>query len=321
MIKFFKDRVFPSKITQLILKTLIKWQQDNCGEMGAALAYYSLFSLFPTLLVILSIVGFILGANNRAVQQLLQVAQKGLPPEAFGIVKSTLENLNNSSIGAGLVGFVILLFTASRIFAALDNSVDKIWKASTPASEKPPVTHLALNFIIDKIFAFALVLSTSALLFLSLLSNIVIRVILEIIKQFEQAVLWFNVNNLLLYKGLQTGITFFLLTAVVMMLFKILPSTKIKWGDIWIGAMITVSLFMLLQKLVGSGIVSIGEQFKAYGVLGSVMVLMLWIYLTFQIFFLGCEFSYVYTYLFGSRRNEISPEASLIRQLPVTSEQ
>jgi membrane protein len=267
------------------------------------------------------VVGFGIGANNRAVQQLLQVARKGLPPEAFGIVKNTLENLNNSSIGAGLIGFVILLFTASRIFAALDNSVDKIWKANTSTAETPHVTHLALNFILDKIFAFALVLSTSALLFLSLLSNIIIRVILEVVKQFEQAVLWFDVNNLLLYKGLQTGITFFLLTAVVMTLFKILPSTQVKWGDIWIGAMITVGLFMFLQRLVGSGIVSIGEQFKAYGVLGSVMVLMLWIYLTFQIFFLGCEFSYIYTYLFGSRRNEISPEASLIRQLPVNSEQ
>lgn len=262
----------------------------------------------------MSIVGSILGTETKAVQQVLTVAQKGLPGEAFEIVRNTLTHLNSSSVGAGLIGFIILLFTASRIFGALDRSVDKIWKADNPASEQTHVAHIALSFILDKIFAFALVLSTSALLFLSLLSNIAIRIILEVVKQFEKAIVWFDVDNILLYKGLQTGITFLLLTTVVMTLFKILPSTKVKWGDIWIGSMMTVGLFMLLQRLVGSGIVSIGEQFKAYGVLGGVMVLMLWIYLTFQIFFLGCEFTYVYTYLFGSRRNEDSEEASLIRK-------
>ncbi|MGK7942842.1 MAG: YihY/virulence factor BrkB family protein [Microcystaceae cyanobacterium] len=314
MIQFIQTKILPSKIVQLLIQTVMKWQQDNCAEMGAALAYYSLFSLFPTLLIILSVVGSILGAETQAVQQTLTIAQKGLPPEAYEIVKNTLVHLNSSSVGAGLIGFVILLFTASRIFGALDRSVDKIWKAENQASEKTHVAHIALGFILDKIFAFALVISTSFLLFLSLLSNIAIRIILEIVRKFEAAIGWLDVDNILLYKALQTGITFLLLTTVVMTLFKILPSTKVKWGDIWLGSMITVGLFMLLQRLVGSGIVSIGEQFKAYGVLGGVMVLMLWIYLTFQIFFLGCEFTYVYTYLFGSRRNEESEEAALIRK-------
>jgi membrane protein len=314
VIKFIQTKILPSKVAQLLIQTGMKWQQDNCAEMGAALAYYSLFSLFPTLLIVLSVVGSILGTNTKAVQQLLTLAQKGLPPEAFEIVRNTLIHLNSSSIGAGLIGFGILLFTASRIFGALDRSVDKIWKTETPTSQQTHVAHIALSFILDKIFAFALVLSTSALLFLSLLSNIAIRIILEIIKQFEEAILWFDIDNILLYKGLQTGITFLLLTAVVMTLFKILPSTNVKWSDIWLGAIITVSLFSLLQRLVGSGIVSIGEQFKAYGVLGGVMVLMLWIYLIFQIFFLGCEFTYVYIYLFGSRRHEESEEATLIRK-------
>ncbi|MGB5771081.1 MAG: YhjD/YihY/BrkB family envelope integrity protein, partial [Crocosphaera sp.] len=100
------------------------------------------------------------------------------------------------------------------------------------------------------------------------------------------------------------GLTFLLLTSVVMVLYKILPSTKVKWGDIWIGSLISVSLFSLLQSLVSNGVIRIGEQFRAYGVIGGFMVLLLWIFLTCQIFFLGCEFTYVYTHLFGSRRQK-----------------
>ncbi len=304
VIQFIKNQILPAKWAQLIIKTVMKWQQDNCAEMGAALAYYALFSLFPLLIIILSIFGSILGTNDDAYLQLIRIAQDSLPEEAYLIVRNTLLDLNRSSLGAGLVGFGLLLFTASRIFDVLDRSVDKIWHAASPKRENQGMIHLVKDFVSGKILAFALILGTSALLFISLISNIAVRVILEILKRFEEAVNWFNVDLVLLVRGLQTGITFFLLTAVVMSLYKILPTIKIKWGDIWLGSMIAVGLYMLLQKLVGSGIVGIGEQFRAYGVLGGVMVLMLWIYLTFQIFFLGCEFTYVYAHLFGSRQDE-----------------
>jgi membrane protein len=87
-------------------------------------------------------------------------------------------------------------------------------------------------------------------------------------------------------------------------LFKILPSRRVHWQDIGLGAFMTVCLLMLLQSLVSNGFIQIGEQFRAYGVIGNVMVLLLWIYLVFQIFFLGCEFSVVYSQLFGSDREK-----------------
>lgn len=152
--------------------------------------------------------------------------------------------------------------------------------------------------------AFLLVLSSTALILISLLSDIALKIILKLLKDVEQIVSWFQVDEAFLWNSLQFGITFLLLTSVVMILFKTLPSTVIKWGDIWLGALITVSLFSLLQGLVSSGVIRIGEQFRAYGVIGGVMVLLLWIYLTCQIFFLGCEFTYVYTHLFGSRRQK-----------------
>ena len=88
-----------------------------------------------------------------------------------------------------------------------------------------------------------------------------------------------------------------------MFLYKTLPGTKVKWSDIWIGSLLAVSLFFLLQRLVSKEVIRIGEQFRAYGIIGGFMVLLLWIFLTCQIFLLGCEFTYVYTHLFGSRKD------------------
>lgn len=303
MIEFIQNRVLPSRFAQLFIRTSLKWQQDNCAEMGAALAYYALFSLFPIVLIILSVVGAILGTDTDVYQQILIVARQSLPPDAYEVVETTLVDLNRSSVGAGLVGFGLLMFTASSIFNALDRAVDKIWNTQDQPTVQVGFKGVAWNFVKDKILAFTLVLGTAGVLLLSLLSNIVIKIIVNLVNDVGRVINWVSVDQIILLRSLELGISFFLLTAVVMGLFKILPSAAIKWQDIWLGAMMTVALLIILQRLVGTGVVSIGEQFRAYGVIGSVMVLLLWIYLTIQIFFLGCEFSYVYSHLFGSRQS------------------
>ncbi len=301
-INYFREHILPSKLVQLPIQTAVKWQKDECLEMGAALAYYALFSLFPICLVVLSILGFILGPNTDIYTQLLTVAKNLLPTEPYNIVKDTLLNLNQSSVGAGLVGFFLLFLTASKIFEALNRSVDKIWEIDIKTEANNNFKQKAFSFIKDKIFAFLLVLSTVLVLLLSMLSNVAIKVILEVLSRFKNLVISVEIDDLLLIKGLQLGISFLLILSVIMGLFKLLPSRKVTWQDIWLGALITTSLLMLLQSLVSNGFIQIGEQFRAYGVIGNVMVLLLWIYLVFQIFFLGCEFSVIYSQLFGSRR-------------------
>ncbi|ACK66697.1 ribonuclease BN [Rippkaea orientalis PCC 8801] len=304
VIESIKHKIIPSKTVQLFMGTIIKWQQDDCLEKGAALSYYAIFSLFPILLVILSIFSLILGSRTNIYEQLLAVTQRVLPPESYPIVVVTLLDLTKSSISAGIIGFGILFITASRIFAALDQTVSKIWKHPDQKPLNLSWKAMILKYIRDKILAFFLVLSTAFLILLSLLSNIAIKVILEIIKNVESKLTWIQVDEALLWNSLQVSLTFILLYLVVMVLFKILPSTSVKWSDIWLGAILTVTLYSLLQKLVSSGVIRIGEQFRAYGVIGGFMMLLLWIFLTCQIFFLGCEFTYVYTHLFGSRRNQ-----------------
>ncbi len=301
-----KTRIIQSKPVQLIIRTLLKWQQDQCSDMGAALAYYGIFSLFPLLLVILSIFGFLLGADTLVYSQLLRFAKSSLPPSAYSIVVSTLLHLNQSSIRAGLISFFLLLFTASNFFSALDRFVAQIWQVRTGQHANNDLIGSALNFLKGRISAFGLVLGTALLMLLSLLSDLAIKVLFKIVAEFNQSIDFIELDTLWLLNRLETGTIFLLLSLAMMVLFKILPSTPVAWGDVWLGALITAALFMLLQYLVSHSIIELGSQFLSYGVVGSVMILLLWIYLTCQLFFLGSEFTYVYAHLFGSRQSQKS---------------
>ncbi len=306
---FFQQVILPAKITQLFIQTILKWQRDECIEKGAALAYYSLFSLFPILLVMLSVLGMILGPDSNYYLQLIELARNILPAEPFKMVQETLLSLNRSSFGAGILGFGLLILTASRIFDALNRSVDKIWLVHKKVPKDSGIKHHAFQFVKDKIMAFLLVLSTVFVFLSSMLSNLAIKIIMTIINRFEQSISWIELDNLMLIRGLQASISYLLTTWIIVMLFKVLPSTHLKWRDIIPGSLFTAATLMGLQSAISSGIIRIGENFKAYGVIGNVMMLLLWIYLIFQIFFIGCEFTYMFTYLFGSRCNEERPSS------------
>lgn len=295
VLKFFQTSILPSKPIQLLIQTGLHWQQDDCLEMGAALAYYALFSFFPTCLVMLSILGWLLGPQTDSYAQLIALAKQALPPEPYQIVQETLLNLNQSSLGAGLMGSFLLLLAASKIFEGFNRSVNKIWKLEPRSASRRGIKDQVIGFAKDKILAFLLVLSTVLIFLLSMLSHLAIQIILEVINHFERLIPGIKINDLLLIKSLQISISYILLATVMMTLFKVLPSRPIAWKGVWPGALITTLLLMLLQNYMSNGIIRIGENFQAYGVIGSVMVLLVWIYLNIQIIFLGCEFSYVYT--------------------------
>jgi membrane protein len=303
VLNYVKQTLLPSKPAQLLIQTVLKWQKDKCLEMGAALAYYALFSLFPILLVLLSVLGFLLGPDTDAFSQIIIFVEGTLPPEALEIVQDTLLQLNQRSLRAGVVGFGLLFFTASSVFGALDRSVDRIWKAEEAENEGKDIRATAVAFIMKKLFAFGLVLSTAALLFMSLLANIAIRVVLQIVMQLNQSVDFLQLDNLLIARALQMGSSVLTLSLAVLLLLRFLPSTHTPWKDIWPGALLTAGLLLGLQQLVSNSVIEIGGQYQSYGVIGGVMILLLWIYFTCQIFFLGCEFAYVYAHLFGSRRH------------------
>lgn len=294
-------QLLKAKPVVLIIQTVIKWQRDDCLEMGAALSYYALFSLFPTVLVMLSVLGAFIGPSTDVYNQILLFARSSLPPEAFKLIDDTLLHLNRNSVGAGIVSFLLLCFTASSVFGALTRSMNKIWQVHQNNPSNNNVKAAAKTFMRNRLLAFILVFSTAALMAVSLISNIVIKLIIDIINNLNSVVNFIKIDDLILLRGLQVAASYLILTAVIMLLFKVLPSTRVTWGDVWLGGVLTTGLFMLLQHLVSNSIIRLGGHFRSYGVVGSVMVLLLWLFLTCQVFFLGGELTFIYAHLFGSR--------------------
>ncbi len=304
MIRYIRSTILPSKQAQLLIKTGLKWDQDNCPGMAASLSYFSLFSLFPMLLVILSVVGSLLGPTTEAFQSIQDGIVQYLPPEVHDLIKGTLVSLNANSVGAGLIGSVLLLWAASAVFGILRSSVNKIWRSPSRVSEAGSPLKMALFFIANKLFSFLLVLAIALLLLISLISDIAIRTILELTANFRGTISFIGIDELQLAKGLQIGSSFLILAIATCILFKILPSVFVAWGDVWLSGLLVTVLLVGLQQLVSNSVITIGSHFLSYGVIGSVMILMLWIFLTCQIFLFGSVLSYVYANLFGSRRNQ-----------------
>ncbi len=307
VLPYLKTDVIPSKPVQLLVQTGLKWDRDNVPGMAAALSYYALFSLFPLLLVLLSIFGVLIGPNTEAFLAIQEVIERFLPTEVHALVKETIIALNQNSVGAGLVGFVLLLFMASTIFVILKRYVNQIWQAPSRVTEAGSPIKMVLFFVANKLSGFLLVFGTALLLFASLISNIIIKIILRLVSEFQVLLPLVKVDELQLGRGLQISSSLFILAVAICVLFKILPTIRLRWNDVWLGGIITASALVGLQQLVSSSVISIGVRFLSYGVVGSVMILMMWIFLACQIFFFGCEFSYVYAHLFGSLRRKGLP--------------
>jgi membrane protein len=314
MFQYFRSTILPSKPAQLLIQTGLKWDQDNCPGMAASLSYYALFSLFPLLLVILSVLGRFIAPDTEAFQSIKEGVQRYLPPEVHDLVNGTIVALNENSVGAGIIGFALLLLAASAVFGVLRGSVNRIWRSPSRVSEAGSIYKVATFFIFNKLLAFLLVLGSALLLLASLISNIVIKTILELVTHFQTTFSFIKVDELQLTKGLEAGSSFFILALTACVLFKILPSTRVAWQDVWLSALLTALFIVGLQQLVSNSVISIGSHFLSYGVIGSVMILMLWIFLTFQIFLFGCVLSYVYSYMYGSRRNRTMDQLDSVPQ-------
>jgi len=302
------SRVLSLRPFQLVIQTGLKWDRDNCPGMAAALSYYALFSLFPLLLVILSLVGILIGPETEGFQYIQQMIVRDLPPAVQEVVVGTIIALYENSVGAGIVGFSLLFFTASTLFAILRQSVNRIWESPARISEAGSIPRMVLFFILNKLVAYLLVLATALLLLVSFVANVSIRAVIELVNHFQENVAFLHqVDELLLTRGLQVSTSIVILSVTLCVLFKLLPTVRPQWRDVWLGAILTAVMLVGLQKLATGVVVSVFGKFLSYGAIGSVMILLMWIFLACQIVFVGCEFSYVYAQLYGSRRGNRRP--------------
>ncbi len=146
ILPYVRSTILPSKPVRLLIQTGVKWDRDNCPGMAAALSYYALFSLFPMLLVILSVVGWLIGPKTEAFHAIREAVERYLPPEVHDLIKGTIVALNENSVGAGIVGFAVLLFAASVVFGILRSSVNKIWRSPSRISEVGSVFKMVFFF-------------------------------------------------------------------------------------------------------------------------------------------------------------------------------
>lgn len=267
------------------------WSTDNVSSMGAALAYYTIFSLAPLLLILVTIAGFAFGtetAQNALVQQFAEL----VGANGAETIRAILNGANNSHEGiiSLTIGAATLFIGATTVFAELQRDIDVIWKAPQPIGRTKGIWGL----LKVRLLSFTLIIGVGFLLIVSLAVSAAIAAI---------STLW---GNLLTDIEIALHIiNFAVSTAVITLLFalifKILPSTLIDWRDVWLGALVTALLFSLGKFVIG---LYIGKSAIAssFGAAGAFVVLIVWIYYSAQIFLLGTEFTYAYACAYGSRR-------------------
>lgn len=272
---------------KLFIKELLNaWNISRSPRLAAALAYYSLFSLVPMLFIALSVAGMFFD-NINVSQQIFSQLEAVLGTQTAEFLRTVMEDLANRSNGSGalssIIGLVALFYAATGIFAQLRDAINTIWEGPAILRNAPK------QIILDRLLAFVLVLSTGLLFVVATFANLVISLIASLLR--ISLPLSFANNALLLL----------LTVAALAVLYKILPDAKVAWRDVWIGALITGSIFFLAVQLL-SIYFSSSNLASAFGAASALAVLLVSVYYMGQIFLVGAVFTKVYAYRFGSKR-------------------
>ncbi|HEX3035366.1 MAG TPA: YihY/virulence factor BrkB family protein [Thermodesulfobacteriota bacterium] len=271
----------------LLKDTYLEWSEDKAPRLGAALAYYTLFSIAPLLIIVIAIVGFVFGqqaVQGEIVDQIGGWVGEGSAKAIQTMIESAREP--TSGIVATVVGVLTLLFGATGVFSQLKDALNTVWDVT----EKPRGS--IMGFIIDRLLAFLMVLVIGFLLLIFLALSAGISALSNYINALIPGFSY-------VLQVLNFVISFAAITLLFAVIYRVLPDTNIAWGDVWIGAAVTSLLFTIGKTLIGFylGHVSAGS---AYGAAGSLVVLLIWIYYSAQIFFFGAEFTQVYARKYGS---------------------
>lgn len=275
---------------RLMLRSSVEqWITQRAASKGAALAFYTLFSMAPILVLVLAIVGTVFD-SDVAQKEIFSQLTALIGPSSSDAIQVLLAGAHNPVSGriATAVATVILLIGATSVFAELKASLDEIWQV--PPNYQPGI----LGLIRTRLLSFGLVLVLAFLLLVSL----VISAGLAILERY-----WVGwAQNVLIISPLSSFFSFAVIACMFAVIYKMLPQIKLSWSDVWIGAVGTAGLFSLGKYGIG---VYLGNSAIAsgYGAAGSVVALLLWIYYSSQIFFLGAEFTRQYAEYFGSLQN------------------
>jgi membrane protein len=276
----------------LLKETVLKWNADNCLRLAASLSYYTLFSIFPLILVLLAVVQFLLNNSDTGRAAILDALARVTGGFRDEFVQ-TLEIAQQARRASGLIGAAALLLGASWVFGELVSAFNIIWGLQAPERGGP------LQFVRATVFSFALVLATAFLLLVSMIVDALLTALGTMLEMLPGGVLvWGVAHNL---------ISMLVLIGLFALLLKYLPQTKIAWGDIWLGAVLTAVLWILLQYAIVTYIA--WSSYQDYGAVGAILALIVWVYLSSQVLFLGGEFTNCYARRYGSRKAATDPSS------------
>jgi membrane protein len=284
-------------IWNLIKEAFKSWKDDYAPSMGAAIAYYTMFSIAPLLLIVISVAGFFFGAE--VVQGQVMAQLEGLMGEQGAqAIEEMLARVNRPEEGliGTVIGVVVLLIGATTVFAEVQGALDRIWRA--PARKQGSGLWSLLR---GRLLSFGMILGFAFLLMVSLVLDAALA---GLAKWWSP---WFGAWEMLAH-AVNVAVSFALFTVVFAMIYKFMPRVSIHWRDVWVGSAVTALLFAIGKFLIGLylGRSEIGNSF---GAAGSVVIVMVWVYYSAQIFLLGSEFTWVYAHEFGSRRGQPRPKA------------
>jgi membrane protein len=278
-----KHGSFVANSISLLKQTFSEWLEDKVPQLGAALAYYTVFSLAPLVLLLLAIVGFLFrndpaGAWQKVTEQMSYFLDKSAIDVVQGIAQKASQP--NKGVVATSIGILLALFGASGVFGQLQDALNTIWGVKA----KPGVG--IMGFIRSRFLSFAMVAGVCFLLLVSL----VLESLLKSLSHYVQAMLPGGiVIALVVYSIFDLAVVVLLFACI----FKFLPDVKIQWRDVWIGALMTAIFFAIGKWALGLYLGS-GAAASAYGAASSLITLLLWIYYSSQILLFGAEFTQVY---------------------------
>jgi membrane protein len=257
--------------------------------MGAALAYYTLFSLAPFLIVVIAVAGLVFGAEAARGEIVAQL--RGLIGEEGAVaVQGLLMSASRpaTSILAGIIGVLTLLLGATSVFGELQSALDRIWRS--PALQQ---TSGFRDLLRGRLLSFGMIVTIGFLLLVSLVASAALSAFGTWSGEFLPG--WEVV-----LQAVNLVVSFAMTTVLFAMVYRILPRVHVGWEDVWVGATVTAFLFSLGKSAIGLYLGKAGVT-SGFGAAGSLVVLLVWVYYSAQIFLLGAEFTWVFAHRHGSR--------------------
>lgn len=269
------------EIGSLVSATFNDWVDDKAPRLAAALSYYTLFSLAPILIIAIAIAGLVFG-QEAARGQIVGQIQSLVGVDGGKAIEAMLQSASQPTTGklATIIGFVTLLIGATGAFVELQDAMNTIWEV------RPKPGRGIKGMLFDRLFSFGVLLGVGFLLLVSLVISAALSAFTALLNRVTPA-------SSFVAHGLNLVLSFGITTLLFALIFKILPDVRLRFRDVWLGAAVTAGLFTIGKFVIGLYI-GRGAVASAYGAAGSLVALLVWIYYSTLILFLGAEFTQIY---------------------------